>query len=156
LVSPQSKDAIGDADVFHAGRLAWAVPRGASELVGNSTEDIAAKLAGILRAARCEVEFDTSAVPRVEVKLPRSVRRTVHELVSGTRVTTTALLQVARRLQQSADRAGLMTSGDIGVALGEVLPSGKANLEGLRTSERALDLLRFWVGAESPLWGVRG
>jgi hypothetical protein len=49
-----------------------------------------------------------------------------------------------------------MTSGDIGVALGEVLPSGKANLEGLRTSERALDLLRFWVGAESPLWGVRG
>ncbi len=156
LVSPQNKDALGHADVFHAGRLAWAVPRGAGELVGNSTDDIAAKLAGILRAGRCEVEFDSSAVARIEVKLPRSVRRTVHELVSGTRVTTTALLQVARRLQQGADRAGLMASGDIGVALGEVLPSRKANLEGLRTSERALDLLRFWIGAESPLWGAHG
>ena len=156
LVSSQSKDALGDADVFHAGRLAWAVPRGAGELLGNSTEDVAAKLAGILRAARCEIEFDASAIARVQVKLPRSVRRTVYEVVSGTRVTTTALLQFARGLQQSADRAGLMASGDIGVALREVLPSRKANLEGLRTSERALDLLRFWVGAESPLWGAHG
>jgi len=156
LVSPQSELALGDADLFHAGRLAWAVPRGANALIDGSTKDIAAKLAGILRAARCEVESDATAVARVEIKLPRSTRRTVHDLVSGTRITTTALLQVSRNLQQSADRAGLMASGDIGVAIGEILSSGEANLEGLRTSRRAHDLLRFWVAAESPLWGPHG
>ncbi len=156
LVSPESKFGLEGADLFHAGRLAWAAPRGASALVDDSTQDIAAKLAGILRAARCEVESDATTVARVEVKLPRSVRRTVHDFVSGTRITTTSLLQVARRLRQSADRAGFMASGDIGVALGEILPSRKANAEGLRTSERALDLLRFWLDAESPLWGPHG
>lgn len=156
LVSPKSRSGLSGTDLFHAGRFAWAAPRGASELIDGSTEDIAAKLAGILRAARCEVETDTTPIARLEVKLPRSVRRAVHDLVAGTPITAAALRQIGRKLQQSADRAGLMASGDIGVALKEMLPSGEANLEGLRTSERALDLLRFWAGAESPLWGSRG
>ena len=156
LVSAASKPGLGDADLFHAGRLAWAAPRAAIELIDGSTEDTAAKLAGILRAAGCEAEIDASALAQVEVKLPRSVRRTVHDLVSGARITVTGLRQVARRLQQSADRAGLMASGDIGVALGETLSSGQDNLEGLHASERAVDLLRFWVGPKSPRWRSRG
>ncbi len=156
LLPPESKPGLEEANLFHAGRLAWAAPRGTMELIDGSTEDIAVKLAGILRAARCKVESDTNALAEVQVKLPRSVKRAVHDLISEAHITAAGLRQVARRLQQSADRAGLMTVGDIGVALRETLPSHSADLEGLRASARALDLLRFWAGPESPRWRSRG
>ncbi len=156
LVSSESRSGLADADLFHAGRLAWAAPRGATELIDGSTGDIAAKLAGILGAARCRLETDADALDRVDIKLPRSVRRTVHDLAFGTHLTTTSLRHLARRLQQSADRAGLIASMDIGVAFAETLPPGQNDLEGLRTSERALDLLRFWAGPESPRWRSGG
>lgn len=156
LLSPQVQGGLGEVDLFHAGRLAWATPRGAVALIDGSPEDIAAKLAGVLRAARCEVESDTTAVARIDIKLPRSTRRVVHDVASNTRITTTALLNVARSLQQSADRAGLIASGNVSVAIGALLQSNEPTLDGLRTSQRARDLLRFWTSAESPLWGSRG
>jgi hypothetical protein len=66
-----------------------------------------------------------------------------------------SLLAFARSLQQSADRAGLLASGDIAAGIATLL-KGQVTLEALRTSARGLDLLRFWLEAESPLWGTDG
>jgi tetratricopeptide (TPR) repeat protein len=144
-----------DAGRFLAGRLAWATPRGAARLLDDSPQKIAGTLAAVLRIARCEVALGGPALPAVEVKLRRAVRKAVHEAVGDTKLEASSLLAFARGLQRSADRAGLLASGDIAAGLSTVL-NGRASLEALRTSERGIDLLRFWLEAESPLWGNDG
>jgi hypothetical protein len=65
------------------------------------------------------------------------------------------LLKFAQSLQRSADRAGLLACGEIGPAL-SVLLNQELNPKALRVSSRGLDLLRFWLDADSPLWGRDG
>lgn len=140
---------------FIAGRLAWAVPHGGAQLLDDSVEKAAGTLAVILRVSRCEVAAGEPSLPVTDVKLRRAVRKAVRQTVGDTKVSPSALLAFARSLQRSADRAGLLTSGEIGAALA-VLLSDRLDLDTLRTSVRGLDLLRFWLDADSPLWGSHG
>lgn len=140
---------------FAAGRLAWAAPRGALWLLDQTPQRVAGTLAAILRAARCEVSPGDPVLPAVEVKLRRAVRKGVHEAVGGAKLEPSMLLAFARSMQRSADRAGLLASGDIAAAFAKLLAGGNT-LTALKASARGLDLLRFWIGADSPLWGDDG
>jgi tetratricopeptide (TPR) repeat protein len=140
---------------FIAGRLAWAAPRGAARLLDDSPQKVAGVLAAVLRSAGCEVAPGEPILPAADVKLRRTVRKAVREAVGAAELAPATLLTFARSLQRSADRAGLLASGDIGAALATLL-SGRTTLDALRTSARGLDLLRFWLDDDSPLWGSDG
>jgi len=140
---------------FVAGRLAWAAPHGAAGLLDDTPQKVAGTFAAVLRAARCELGYGAPALPAVEVKLRRATRKIVREAVGDVKLAPASLLAFARSLQQSADRAGLLASGDIAAGIATLL-NGRVTLEALRTSARGLDLLRFWLEAESPLWGTDG
>jgi len=153
-----SKKAPAGLDVterFVAGRIAWAAPQGAAHLLDASPRAAAGILAAVLRTARCEVVPGEPILPAAEVKLRRSVRKAVHQAVGDRTFDTASLLAFARSLQRSADRAGLLASGDIAAALTTLL-GGRVTVQTLRTSARGLDLLRFWLGNDSPLWGHHG
>jgi hypothetical protein len=83
------------------------------------------------------------------------VRKAVYQAVGGARLQSSSLLAYAQTVQRSADRAGLLACGEIGSALA-VLLNKESNTEALRVSSRGLDILRFWVEADSPLWGSHG
>jgi hypothetical protein len=112
-------------------------------------------LAAVLRAARCEVALGEPALPAAEVKLRRTVRNAVREAVGDTKLGPASLLAFARSLHRSADRAGLLASGDIASGLATLL-DGRSALDALRASARGLDLVRFWLENDSPLWGTDG
>ena len=137
---------------FLAGRLAWSVPRGAGLLVGETLERASGAIGALLRASRCPITGNEPVLPSVAVKVRRATRKSVQEAVSGREISPTMLLEAVRRLHRSADRAGLLACGDIGAALA-VLTDGRPSLESVASSERCLDLLRFWIAADSPLWG---
>jgi len=140
---------------FVVGRLAWAAPHGAARLLDDTPQKVAGTLAAVLRAARCEVSLGEPTLPAVDVKLPRAVRKAVHDAVGGAQLEPSVLLTFAQSLQRSADRAGLLASGDIAAGLGKLL-SGRVTLDALKTSARGLDLVRFWLEDDSPLWGNDG
>jgi hypothetical protein len=140
---------------FVAGRLAWAAPHGAAGLLDDSPQKVAGTLAAILRVARCQVGRGEPTLPAADVKLRRAVRKAVRETVGDEKLESSSLLAFARSLQRSADRAGLLVSGDIAAGIATLL-NGRVNLDALRASTRGLDLLRFWLDAESPLWGNDG
>jgi len=140
---------------FVAGRLAWAARHGAESLLDASPQVVAGTLAAVLRIARCEVTVEEPRLPAADVKLRRAVRKAVRETVGGATVDAGSLLAFARTLQCNADRAGLLVSGDIGAALTTLL-HGRVTLDSLRSSTRGLDLLRFWLRDDSPLWGSHG
>jgi hypothetical protein len=112
-------------------------------------------LAAVLRLARCEVASGEPALPAADVKLRRAVRKAVREAVGGAKVEPASLLKFARSLQRSADRAGLLASGDIAAGLATLL-NGSPTLDALRTSTRGLDLIRFWLDHDSPRWRSDG
>jgi uncharacterized protein HemY len=155
--TPGRQDAPGldDRGRFVAGRLAWGRPLGAESLLDASPQVVAGTLAAVLRVARCDVAAGQTALPAADVKLRRAVRKAVREAVGGATFDPESLLSFARTLQRSADRAGLLASGDIAAALMTLL-HGKVTLDALRTSTRGLDLLRFWLRDDSPLWGNHG
>lgn len=140
---------------FIAGRLAWAAPHGAARLLDVTPQKVAGTLVAVLRAARCEVGHAGPALPAVDVKLRRATRKALHEAVGDAKLTAESLLTFARSLQQSADRAGLLASGDISAAMTTLL-KGRATLDALKASPRGLELLHFWIDAESALWGTDG
>lgn len=142
--------------LFHAGRIAWIVSRGGGALLEGTPEQAAGKLASVLRAAKVDVESDMGGVPRVESKLPRSIRKTVGELFDSKGARLTTLFETARWFQQSADRAGLIACEDIRIALGELLGRDRVTLDAVRASPRAIDLLRFWLDDRSSLWRHHG
>jgi tetratricopeptide (TPR) repeat protein len=146
---------LDGAGRFVAGRLAWAAPRGAAALLDETPQRVAGTLAAVLRIARCEIGLGEPALPAIHVKLRRATRKAVHEAVGDVQLAPASLLAFARSLQQSADRAGLLASGDIAAAITRLL-NGRVTLGTLRTSARGIDLLRFWLEAESPLWGANG
>jgi tetratricopeptide (TPR) repeat protein len=147
---------------FVVGRLAWAAPHGAALFLDDSPQKVAGTLAAVLRVAGCQVVGEEPTLPAADVKLRRAVRKAVHETVGDEKLTSSSLLAFARSLQRSADRAGLLVSGDIAAGVATLLAGvatlldGRANLDALRASPRGLDLLRFWLDAESPLWGNDG
>lgn len=104
-----------------------------------------------LRLARCEIVEGGPVLPAVAVKLKRATRKAVHEAVEGAQIDGGTLLEFARSVQASADRAGLLVAGDIRAAL-DVILHGQVDVETLSVSERGLDLISFWLDAESPLW----
>ncbi len=136
---------------FRAGRLAWAAARGATTLLDDSVDKAAGTVAGILRAARCRVSGGPTALPAVAVKLRRTIRKSVHEVVGDTELDSAVLRTTVRRIHRRADRAGLLACGDIGTAF-TVLLGDVPSIDSIRVSERCLDLLRFWVAPDSPLW----
>jgi tetratricopeptide (TPR) repeat protein len=158
VVPRSDRDGLDDVGRFVAGRLAWAAQHGAAGLLADSPQQVAGTLAAVLRAARCEVVSEDPsrpdpALPAADVKLRRAVRKAVHEAVGDTKLAPSSLLVFARTLQRSADRAGLLASGDIVAGITTLL-NGAVNLDTLRASARGLDLLRFWLDAESALWGT--
>lgn len=154
-IVPQSArrglDAVGR---FTAGRLAWAVPRGGGTLLDDTPEKVAGTLAAVLRVCRCPVEEGNPVLPAVAVKIRRATRKSVQEAVGGVSFQPAQLLAAAKRLHRRADRAGLLACGDIAAAF-VALSGGPTSISALRGSARHLDLLRFWVAADSPLWGAR-
>ena len=152
LVPRSAQSGLDRAGRFVAGRLAWAAPHGAAGLLDDSPQKVAGTLAAVLRAARCEVGRGEPALPAADVKLRRAVRKAVHEAAGDTNFGPSSLLAFAQSLQRSADRAGLLASGDIVAGITTVL-NGAVSLDALRASARGLDLLRFWLGSESALWG---
>jgi tetratricopeptide (TPR) repeat protein len=155
VVPRSAQKGLDGAGRFVAGRLAWAAPHGVAGLLDDAPQKVAGTLAAVLRAARCDVVSADPALPAADVKLRRAVRKAVHEAVGDTKLAPPSLLAFARSLQRSADRAGLLASGDIVAGLTTLL-NGAVNLDALRSSARGLDLLRFWLGAESALWGNDG
>jgi hypothetical protein len=152
-VVPQStRNGLDPARRFVAGRLAWAVPRGGGPLLDVSPDKAAGILAAVLRACRCGVAEGAPVLPAVAVKLPRAVRKSVQEAAGHTMVEPMSLVAASRRLHRAADRAGLIACGDIGAAL-TALSGGPTTIAALGTSRRQIDLVRFWMGPESPLWG---
>jgi tetratricopeptide (TPR) repeat protein len=155
VVPRVAKGGLDGAGRFVAGRLAWAAPHGAAGLLDDTPQKVAGTLAAVLRVARCEVGLGEPALPAIDVKLRRATRKAVHEAVGDVQLAPASLLAFARSLQQSADRAGLLASGDIAAGIVTLL-NGRVTLDTLRTSARGIDLLRFWLEAESPLWGADG
>ncbi|MBT8468954.1 MAG: hypothetical protein KJN97_09410, partial [Deltaproteobacteria bacterium] len=155
VVPQRARGGLDATGRFVAGRLAWAAPHGGAQLLDGSSERAAGTLLAILRASRCEVEAGDRPLPAADVKLRRAVRKAVYQTVGGTKLRTSSLLVYAQSLQRSADRAGLLACGEIGAAL-SVLLNQELNLKALRVSSRGLDLLRFWLDADSPLWGSHG
>jgi hypothetical protein len=152
-VVPQStRNGLDPTRRFVAGRLAWAVPRGGGQLLDVSPDKAAGMLAAILRACRCSVAEGGPVLPAVAIKLPRAIRKSVEEAVGHTVLEPMALVAASRRLHRGADRAGLIACGDIGAAL-TALSGGPPTIAALATSERRIDLLRFWMGPDSPLRG---
>ena len=145
-------DAVGR---FIAGRFAWAAPKGGAPLLDDSAEQAAGLLLAVLRVSHCEVPAADPPFPAADVKLKRSARKAVQQAVGSAKLDPSSLLAFARSLQRSADRAGLLASGDIAAAF-EVLLGGRMSLDSLRTSQRGLDLLRFWLDAASPIWESNG
>jgi hypothetical protein len=94
-------------------------------------------------------------LPAAEVKLRRAARRTIQEVVGTEVVRTQTLLSFARSFQRSADRAGLLACGDVEVALQAVLQATPTPAS-LGSSARGLDLARFCMDSESPLWRTDG
>ena len=99
--------------------------------------------------------MQSPALPAVDVKLRRATRKAVHEAVGDVKLMPESLLAFVRSLQRSADRAGLLASGDIAAGIATLL-NGRVTVDTLGTSARGLDLLRFWLHAESALWGSDG
>jgi uncharacterized protein HemY len=155
FIPSASRDGLDSVQRFVAGRLAWAAPRGGAELVDSSPEKAAGLLAGIILAARCSVAPGGPTLPAVPVKLRRASRKAVRDVLGDRAIAPASLLDAARRFQRSADRAGLVASGDIAASWAVVFGS-TPTMTALRTSPRALDLLRFWAAADSPLWGTHG
>jgi tetratricopeptide (TPR) repeat protein len=160
VVPRSAQSGLDNAGRFVAGRLAWAAPRGAAGFLDDSPRKVAGTLAAVLRAARCDVVAEDPArrepaLPAADVKLRRALRKAVHEAASDTKLAPSSLLAFARSLQRSADRAGLLASGDIVAGITTLL-SDTVNLDALGASARGLDLLRFWLDAESALWGHDG
>ena len=155
VVARSSQNGLDHVGRFVAGRLAWAAPHGAAALLDDSPHKVAGTLAAVLRAARCEVGLGTPTLPAVEVKLRRAVRNAVHDVVGDQKLESSSLLAYARSLQRSADRAGLLAAGDIAAGFATLL-NGRVTLDALKASTRGLDLLRFSLDAESPLWGNDG
>ncbi|MEM7135432.1 MAG: tetratricopeptide repeat protein [Myxococcota bacterium] len=141
---------------FTAGRLAWITPRGGSVLLEATRAQATGTLAAVLRAAGCEVTSDLGGIPRVDVKLSRSARRSVGDALGDAATTLSSLQAVARWFQQSADRAGLIACQDIAAALEVILGTEKITPERIAESPRAIELTRFWLHPESPVWGAHG
>ena len=152
VVPSGARDGLDAMERFVAGRLAWAVPRGAGALIEESSERAAGILAAVLRAARCPVGTLGPVLPAVTVKLRRAIRKSVQEVAGNTELQPSVLLEATRRAHRSADRAGLLASGDIAAVL-TTLCAGRASTTALQSSPRALDIVRFWCAADSPLWG---
>lgn len=155
VVPTSSREGLGPADLFSAGRLAWAAPRGGAALLDSSPQRAAGLLAGVVLAARCRLSPGGPTLPAVPVKLRRTARKAVQAILEDTVVSPNVLLAEAKRVQRTADRAGLVASGDIGAAWA-VMVGGPPTMTALRTSPRLLDLLRFWAAPDSPLWGNDG
>jgi tetratricopeptide (TPR) repeat protein len=151
VVPTGSRDGLDARTRFVAGRLCWAAPRGVAWLLDDSTPKAAGKIGALLRAARCSVDVGEAMLPAAAIKLRRSARRSVQQAVGDTRFDASALLTFAQSVQRSADRAGLLASGDLRAALAIVL-HGSTTISALRGSGRGLDLARFCLDAESPLW----
>ncbi len=151
-IPAKSRDGLDALDRFSIGRLAWAAPHGAAWLVADSDLGAAGKIAALVRAARAEVESGEPVLPAAEVKLRRAARRRVHETLTGTRFGASDLVSFAQSLHRAADCAGLVVCRDFAAALRALL-QGPATLSSLRVSPRAMDLTRFLIDAESPLWG---
>lgn len=155
ILPAEAGDGLDKGQRFEAGRLAWAVPRGAGALVSRTPEAGAGATMSILLAAGRTVATGGPSLPSVPVKLRRSVRKRVAEVV-GDRVTdTAAILAAIERLQRSADRAGLLWGGDIGAALRAVLGT-QGERDTARSSPRALSVAHFWAAPDSPRWGAHG
>jgi hypothetical protein len=155
LMPNECRDGLDERSRFLAGRLAWAAPRGAGWLLDDSASSAAGKIAALLRAARCDVAVGEAMLPAAEVKLRRAARRSVQEAIGGATLSAASLLTFARSLHRSGDRAGLLACGDIGIALATVL-HGVTTIAALKASARGLDLARFCMDAESPLWRSDG
>lgn len=151
LVPEALREGLGQRSWFLAGRLAWAVPRGAGWWIEDSAGVAAGKIGALLRAARCRVAPGEAMLPAAEIKLRRTARKTVQEIVGDTPLGSEALLTFTRNLQASADRAGLLACGDVEVALATLL-GGAPTVAALRSSTRGLDLARFCIDAASPVW----
>ena len=151
-VPPHARDGLDPSNLFLAGRLAWAVPRGAGALIATSPERAAGTLAAVMTASRCRVQAGAPVLPAVAVKLRRAVRKSVAAAVGETEVEPSSILTAVERVQRTANRAGLLAGGDIGVALRALL-DGKVERASVEASSRALDLIRFWAAPDSPLWG---
>jgi tetratricopeptide (TPR) repeat protein len=155
VVPARARAGLDGPERFAAGRLAWAAPRGAAWLLDLTPHQVAGTLAAALRAARCQFASGDPVLPAADVKLRRAVRKAVHEAVGDAKLEPLALLAFARSVHRSADRAGLLAAGDIAAAFATLL-SGGNTLTALKASARGLDLLRFWIGPDSPLWGNDG
>ncbi len=140
---------------FVAGRLAWAAPHGAARLLDDPPERVAGILGAVLRVAHCEVAPGGPTLQAADVKLRRGTRKAVHAAVGDATLDPSSLLAFTRSLHRSADRAGLLASGDIGAGLATLL-NRRATADAVKTSARAIDLLRFWLQDGSPLWGNDG
>lgn len=151
LIPSRCAGGLEPHDRFRAGQLAWAVPRGAGDLLDQSAHGAAGALVAILRASRCRVRTGGPVLPAVSVKLRRAVRKSVQEAVADADLGSDDLVAAARRIQRGADRAGLLASGDIAAAL-TVVCGAEPSAERVRSSPRARDLLHFWMAADSPLW----
>jgi hypothetical protein len=112
---------------------------------------VGAHLAAVLRSSGCRVEGQPAPSHAVELKLPRSLRRRVQELLGDRVYSIESLEAFATGLQRDADRVGLLIAGDFAAALRVIEPTGRS-LEDLGASPRAMELMRFWLAADSPLW----
>jgi hypothetical protein len=150
VVPSRCVDGLEPRDRFRAGQLAWAVPLGATELLDESATAAAGLLVAVLRAAHCRVQTAGPVLPAVSTKLRRAVRKGVHEAAANADLGPSDLLAAVERIHRTADRAGLLASGDLAVSLASVC--GEPTLEKVASSTRARDLLRFWMADDSPLW----
>ena len=145
------RQGLDGAALFKAGRLAWATPRGATLLLEGTAEEAARVLAFAIRASGCRVEEESSVAPHKELRPPRGARRSIRDLLGSTEVTFSMLVGFAAKLQQSADRAGLIVSANFGSAA-PVLLQRTPSVEDLCASTRAIEAMRFWISRDSPLW----
>ncbi len=138
--------ALGPAQRFTVGRLAYAAHAGALPLLHVPPEEGAAKLRAVAIVGETPigaVDADAEAlVPAISRAIPRRVRKSVPDVAVG--LTPRDIDRFANGVRLSAARAGALVAGDIGAALEELLGE-KPSRAMVFDSKDAFDLVSFWL-----------
>jgi cellulose synthase operon protein C len=152
IAGPRVAAPLDPRDRFEVGRLAWAYEQGTLPLLnrpaGQSVHLLlaAAAASGVTLQRAGRRPGVEELVPDLARALSRRARRAIAELTLPDDVHAfETYVHAARR---SANRAGLLVSGDVMLALFAVLDA-PPDLAQVRASEDGRDLLRFWISTDS-------
>jgi cellulose synthase operon protein C len=154
ITGPRVRAPMDPRDRFEVGRLAMAFAEGTLPLMGRPPGQAINRL--LAATAASGVDLSAAArrpgvqelAPDLSRALPRRSRKAIAELGSTLEDDVQAFQRYVQAARRSTLHAGLLVSGDLGMALWAVLGE-PADLTSVRASEDARDLVRFWISTDA-------